>query len=68
MKNRDRRIKVKPGQIPYNFLVGTRRELQRARDRYAEILGIKTNEDDNSSLDTNDNTDIDNEGNSSEND
>lgn len=68
MKNRDRRIKVKPGQIPYNFLVGTRRELQRARDRYAEILGIKTNEDDNSGLDAKDNTDIDNEGNSSEND
>lgn len=40
MKNREKRIKVKPGQIPFNFLVGTRRELQRARERYNQILGI----------------------------
>lgn len=39
MKNRDRRVRVKAGQIPFNFLVGTRRELQRARERYAELTG-----------------------------
>ncbi|PKP35564.1 MAG: hypothetical protein CVT98_10105, partial [Bacteroidetes bacterium HGW-Bacteroidetes-15] len=42
LKNRDRRIKVKAGQIPFNYLVGTRRELQRARDRYLEITGKKS--------------------------
>ena len=39
MKNRERRVRVKAGQIPFNFLVGTRRELQRARERYAELTG-----------------------------
>ncbi|MDD2196025.1 MAG: hypothetical protein PHW91_02435, partial [Bacteroidales bacterium] len=39
MRARERRIKVKAGQIPFNFVVGTRRELQRARERYYEITG-----------------------------
>ena len=39
MKSRDRRVKVKAGQIPYNFVVGTRRELQRAQERYNQLLG-----------------------------
>jgi hypothetical protein len=51
MKNKDKRIKVKAGQIPYNFLVGTRRELQRARDRYNEVLGLKIDFPDESQLD-----------------
>jgi hypothetical protein len=39
MRTRERSVKVKAGQIPYNFVVGTRRELQRARERYYEITG-----------------------------
>ena len=39
MKSRDRKVKVKPGQIPFNFVVGTRRELARVRERYAELTG-----------------------------
>ena len=39
MRARERRVKVKAGEIPFNFVVGTRRELQRARDRYYEITG-----------------------------
>lgn len=39
MKTRDRRVKVKAGQIPFNFVVGTRRELDRARLRYDELIG-----------------------------
>jgi hypothetical protein len=39
MKARDRRVKVKAGQIPYNFVIGTRMGLQRARDRYAVLTG-----------------------------
>jgi len=45
MKSRDRRIKVKAGQIPFNFVVGTRRELQRVRERYAELTGISFSDD-----------------------
>ncbi len=39
MKPRERKVKVKAGQIPYNFVVGTRRELDRARLRYDELIG-----------------------------
>lgn len=39
MRTRERSVKVKAGQIPFNFVVGTRRELQRARERYYEITG-----------------------------
>jgi hypothetical protein len=42
MKAKDRTVKVKLGQIPYNFVVGTRRELQLAKERYNQLLGIKT--------------------------
>lgn len=39
MKAKDRKVKVKAGQIPFNFVVGTRRELTRLRDRYAQLMG-----------------------------
>ncbi|MDY0199962.1 MAG: hypothetical protein RBR40_03130 [Tenuifilaceae bacterium] len=39
MKSRARRVRVKAGQIPFNFVVGTRRELQRAQDRYNVLTG-----------------------------
>ncbi|HPI69973.1 MAG TPA: hypothetical protein PLF99_01470, partial [Tenuifilaceae bacterium] len=45
MKSRDRRVKVKAGQIPYNFVVGTKRELQRVRERYSQLTGISFSED-----------------------
>jgi len=45
MKSKDRRVKVKAGQIPFNFVVGTRRELQRVRERYAELTGIRFDDD-----------------------
>ncbi|HOP02894.1 MAG TPA: hypothetical protein PL017_02235 [Tenuifilaceae bacterium] len=40
MKSRERKVKVKPGQIPFNFVVGTKRELARVKERYAELTGI----------------------------
>jgi hypothetical protein len=39
MRTRERRVRVPAGQIPYNFVVGTRRELQRAQERYNQLLG-----------------------------
>ncbi len=39
MKSGDRSQKVKPGQIPYNYVVGTKRELQRMQERYKQLLG-----------------------------
>ena len=41
MRTRERRVKVPAGQIPYNFVVGTRRELQKAQDRQPERAGDK---------------------------
>lgn len=39
MRTRERRVRVPAGQIPYNFVVGTRRELQRAQERYNQLRG-----------------------------
>ncbi|NVO11985.1 MAG: hypothetical protein HXX16_18650 [Bacteroidales bacterium] len=38
MKSRDRKVKVPLGQQKYNFLVGTRNELNFARKRYKQLL------------------------------
>jgi hypothetical protein len=42
MKSKDRKVKVKLGQIPYNFVVGTKRELETVRARYQKLSGIST--------------------------
>ncbi|MFP4556340.1 MAG: hypothetical protein ACLFNU_05665 [Bacteroidales bacterium] len=39
MRKRERRVRVKAGEIPFNFAVGTRRELERSRERYHELIG-----------------------------
>jgi hypothetical protein len=68
MRARERRVKVKAGQIPFNFVVGTKRELQRARERYNELTGKantetsedKINEDDSAVNDTENNDSTEN--------
>lgn len=42
MKSRDRKVKVKLGQIPYNFTVATKRETNKLKERFNVILGIAT--------------------------
>ncbi len=44
MKSRDRKVKVKLGQIPYNFTIGTKREHARLEERYNDLMGVKKEE------------------------
>jgi hypothetical protein len=40
MKSRDRKVKVKLGQIPYNFTIASKREITKLQERYRAILGL----------------------------
>lgn len=69
MRNRERRVRVKPGEIPFNFAVGTRRELERSRERYHELIGkgVEPDEQEEDSTDETDGTDEEKEESVSEN-
>lgn len=44
MKSRERKVKVKLGQIPYNFTVASKREINKLKERYNVIRGIANKE------------------------